>query len=327
MKPILLIGGSGVVGSAFARLLRQTYPGLPLIISGRDAARAAALADELGGASAVSVDLTQPDLGLGELELGAIAILFKDERVSALRYAQRRGVPFLSISTTLCEVAPEIATFTQQAKATLVLGGCWLVGLTAVGARLAAASLANVDAIHIGAVLDGDDFGGPAAALDSARMEAFSGAALQRRDGAYVWASGDDLVRSVTASDGAVLEAFGYSSSDVPILAETTDAPNITFDLAVRDGSDAAKARSHSEILYQITGTDETGQRTEVRYGLSHPQGQVQLTALGGVMVLERLAGLSGSQPDKGLHFADALIDESVFGERVKSVGGTFGPI
>ena len=158
MKPILLIGGSGVVGSALARLLRQTYPGLPLIISGRDAARAAALADELGGASAVSVDLSQPDLGLGQLDLGAIAILFKDERVSALRYAQRRGVPFLSISTTMCEVAPEIATFTQQAKATLVLGGCWLVGLTAIGARLAAASLASVNAIQIGAVLDSDDF-------------------------------------------------------------------------------------------------------------------------------------------------------------------------
>jgi saccharopine dehydrogenase-like NADP-dependent oxidoreductase len=57
---VLIVGGSGVVGSTAARTLRRLHADLPITIGGRDLARARAVAEEIGDADAVVVDLARP---------------------------------------------------------------------------------------------------------------------------------------------------------------------------------------------------------------------------------------------------------------------------
>ena len=63
-KPVLILGGSGQAGAGAAATLRGWYPTLPLTIAGRDIERAQRVADELGAATAVTIDLRRRDLGL-----------------------------------------------------------------------------------------------------------------------------------------------------------------------------------------------------------------------------------------------------------------------
>ena len=57
--PILLIGGSGIVGRWTARLLRAAHSAAPLLIGGRDLSRARAAAAEVGAAEGVVIDLSE----------------------------------------------------------------------------------------------------------------------------------------------------------------------------------------------------------------------------------------------------------------------------
>jgi hypothetical protein len=125
--PLLLIGGAGVIGRQTAQLLRANYPEVPFLFGGRNLAKANAAAAEIGQAEGVLLDLTAPDLGLGQRPLSAVVIFYMDHTLAALRFAQGRGVPFLSISTGIFEIAPEIAAYMHQPHAAaIVLGYEWL---------------------------------------------------------------------------------------------------------------------------------------------------------------------------------------------------------
>lgn len=90
---ILLIGVYGIVGRWASHFLRSAYPDVPLLIGGRNLAQAREWAAELGNAQGLQVDLSTSDFGLGDRSISAVATLFMDERVAALRFAQSRCVP------------------------------------------------------------------------------------------------------------------------------------------------------------------------------------------------------------------------------------------
>jgi hypothetical protein len=60
---VLIIGGSGVVGSQTAKILRRLYPDLPIAIAGGDLDKAGGVVEEIGRANAVKIDLERADLG------------------------------------------------------------------------------------------------------------------------------------------------------------------------------------------------------------------------------------------------------------------------
>ena len=127
--PILIIGGAGEVGRCATRFLRDQHPDVPLLIGGRDEQRAIRAAAAIDGASAVVVDLTASDLGLGEQRVSAVATLFTDETGAALRWAQQMGVGHVNISPSISELGLEEASDMQNpAAAPIVLGREWLVG-------------------------------------------------------------------------------------------------------------------------------------------------------------------------------------------------------
>ena len=324
--PILLIGGSGTVGRWTARFLRAAHPTVPLLIGGRDLAKAEQAAVEIGGAQGIVLDFAAKDLGLGERPVSAVAVLFTDARVAALRFAQARGVPHLSISPGIIELGPEVAAYIHQPhSAPVVLGTEWLVGATTVPTLKFARAFGRVHDITIGALLDEQDAFGPAAEADLERQTKTLSAAFIRRDDAYVWRVGDEAKATLRAVDGMEMEASAFTPNDVVGLASVTGAPNVRFHLAIGVSSSRRRGEPLStEIIIELSGEDHAGHPLRTRHAVVHPQGQMPLTGLGVAMLLERLIGLDGDPPTPpGLYFPYQLLDTDAYLARLQQIGGT----
>jgi hypothetical protein len=324
LNPILLIGGSGVVGAQSARLLRAAHPELPLLIGGRDGARAQKVAAEIGHAEGVVLDLAATDLGLGQRPVSAVAIFFKDDHLAALQFAQSRGVPYLSISSGIHEIAPEVAAYTHRPQTSaIVMGAEWLVGATTVPTLELAKEFHQLHDITLGALIDEQENSGPATEEDFERLKNIP-LALARREGAYYWRDGDEAKGRFHAVDGTPMQADAFSAFDVVALGAATGAPNIRFNLA--NGVSSSRRRGEpmsTEIIIELTGQDHQGQPLRTRHGVVHPQGQMYLTGLGVTLILQRLLGLDGQSPTPaGLYFPYQLLETATYFEGLKRVGG-----
>ena len=324
--PILLVGGSGIVGGWTARFLRAAHPNVPLLIGGRDLAKAKQAAAAIGGAEGVMLNLAADDMGLGERPVSAIAVLFTDQRVAVLRFAQSRGVPYISISPGINEIGPEVAAYVHTPHAApVVLGTEWLVGATTVPTLEFAKAFGRVNDITIGALIDEQDAFGPAAEADLERQTKTMPAALARRDGSYFWRVGDDAKARFRAVDGAEMEASALSPHDVVGLATATGAPNVQFNLAIGVSSTRRRGGPLStEIVIELAGNDHAGRPLRTRHAIVHSEGQMPPTGLGVAMLLERLVGLDGNPPTPaGLYFPYQLLEPTAYFARFQQIGGT----
>ncbi|RYG37901.1 NAD(P)-dependent oxidoreductase [bacterium] len=325
LDPLLLVGGSGTVGRWAARFLRASHPEVPLLIGGRDLAKAKKAAAEIGGAEGVAIDMAAADLGLGERAISGVAVLFTDERVAALRFAQTRRVPHLSISPGINEIAPEVAAYIHKPSATpVVLGTEWLVGATTIPTLEFAKAFSRLDSIAVGALLDEQDDFGPAATADLERQTKTVPAALARRDGAFYWRVGEEAKAKFRAIDGVEMDAEALSPYDVVGLATETGATNVSFNLAI--GVSSTRRRSEpmsTEIVIELAGEDHAGRSLRTRHAVFHPEGQMPLTGLGVAMVIERLTGLDGDPPTPpGLYFPYQLLEPKAYFARLEKAGG-----
>lgn len=322
--PVLFVGGSGNVARCAARMLREAHPDLPILVGGRTQSKVDAVAAELGRAEGVVLDLAADDLGLGTQGVSAVAIFFTDEHVSGLRFAQSRGIPFLGISTGIQEMGPEVALFMKQPQASaVVLGAEWLVGAATFLALQAAREFSRVDEVVLCALLDDQDTGGPAAAADMERVTQLMPNALIRRDGAFVWLSGEETRTSFRAVDGTEVAAAAFSPFDVVSLATALNAPHVRMSLGVGVTSSRRRGEAMStEVLVELGGLDASGAELRTRHALVHPQGENPLTAQGVALLLERLLGLDGGAVvAPGLYFPSQLLEPAVYLERQKAQG------
>ncbi len=325
LDPILLMGGSGAIGRQTAQSLRAAYPDLPLLIGGRDLAKAQSTATEIGGAEGVVIDPARDDLGLGERQVSAVAVFYMDHSIAGLSFAQARGVPHLSISSGVFEIAPEIAAFMHTPNAAaVVLGYEWLVGATTVPALELAKAFSRVHEIRIGALVDEEDAGGPAVAADFEHLNKMLPAALTRKDGVYVWRAGDDAKAVFRAIDGTEIQATGFSSIDVVGLATATGARSVEFNLG--SGVSSSRRAGHglsTEIIIELNGEDHSGQQLSTRHAVFHPEGAAPLTAIGVSLILDRLVGLDGKPPTApGLYFPYQIHDTDTYLARLEREGG-----
>ena len=325
IAPILLMGGSGAIGKHTAAALRAQHPNIPLLIGGRDLAKAQQAAERIGNAQAVVTDPAADDLGLGDQPVSAVVVFYMDHALAGLRFAQKRGVPHLSISSGVFEIAPEIATYMHTPDAApIVLGYEWLVGATTASTLHVAEAFGRIDEIRLGALVDDQDTGGPTVASDFEHLNRMLPAALTRRDGVYIWREDDEAKARFRAVDGTPIEATGFSSIDVVGLAAATGAPNVQFNMAIDVSSTRRQGGAMStEILIELAGEDLQGTPLRTRHAVVHPKGAALLTALCVTMVLERLLGLDGGVPTKpGLYFPYQLLDRSRFLQRLQQEGG-----
>lgn len=327
-SPVLIIGGSGVVGSQAAKAIRRLHPGLPLAIGGRDLSRAQAVADEVRGAIGVRIDLDRADLGLDEnAAFSAVVIFVKDERLTSMRYAQNKGIPYISLSSGTFEVGPEVAQYIHAPdKAPILLASHWLAGAAIFPVLDTLSSYETVDAIRIGVLLDEEDMGGPAALADYNRITGNAPASLTVKDGKLHWASGQEALARYRSVDGVELDAAAYSPFDVMALAARTGAKEIRLDLAYSVSASRRRGEPFStEITLEVAGQAKDGEPLTRRHEIVHPQGQAPLTALGVALAVERMLGLAGGEaPKAGLYLPEVLIEPAYYVSRMKEFGTSF---
>ncbi|WP_130099300.1 NAD(P)-dependent oxidoreductase [Siccibacter turicensis] len=323
--PLLLIGGSGVVGQYAARYLRAEHPTLPLLIGGRNQAKAQEVAASIAHAEGVAIDLTTDDLGLGDRQVSGVVVLVKDETLASVRFAQARGVPHVSISSGAAEIGPDMAAWLHHPEASaVVLGADWLVGSATIPAVKLAERFRRVDTINVGALLDEQEAAGPATEHDFKRLGEIMPAALTRRDGAFYWRAGENASARFHAVDGTPVEATAFSPFDIMGLANATSAPNIAFNLATGITSSRRRGEGMStEIIIDMQGEGLDGEPLRLRQAVVHPQGQRPLTATGVTLLTERVLGLDGRPAQRpGLYFPYQLIDFDTWKARMTKTGG-----
>jgi hypothetical protein len=326
-KPVLILGGSGQAGAGAAAVLRRWHPTLPLTIAGRDIDRAQRVADELGAATAVTIDLRRSDLGLpADHRYSAVVAALWDKHLHGLRYAQHRGVPYLSISSGLVDIAPEVIAGAQHAGgAPILVASHYCAGVAVLATLHSAREFDRIDTIRIGAVLDETDIGGPAGIADMERWSAAAPAGLVRRDGVFTWVTGPDAQADVPGADGAVLPGQSIAILDVPSLALATGAPNVRVDLAVGESGGRRRGEPASiEIRIDLEGAGPGGAPLSTSRYLVHPAGQRPLTALGIALGVERLLGLRGEAVSPGIHTPEGLLDAAYAVERLTELGAVF---
>jgi len=324
---VLILGGSGQAGAGAAAVLRRWHPELPLTIAGRDLGRARRVADELGAATATTIDLRRGDLGLPpDAEHLAVVAALWDDRLHGLRYAQERGLPYLSISSGLVDIAPEIVASAQRPGGSPVLvASHFCAGICVLATLHAGREFERIDTIRIGAVLDESDAGGPAGLADLERWATATSAGLVRRDGVFTWIAEADGRTDVPSTDGVRVPGQSIAILDVPSLALATGAPNVRFDFAVGESAGRRRGGPASiEIRIDVEGTGPGGRPRALHRHLVHPEGQRPLTALGIALGVERLLGLRGEAVPPGVHTPEALLDPAYAAERLAEIGAEF---
>ncbi|WP_245913746.1 hypothetical protein [Nannocystis exedens] len=323
-NPVLLLGGSGVVGSRVARTLRRLQPELPIVIAARNAEKAAAVAAKIGGpTTAATVDLSREDLGLDAgAAFSAIVALLKDPWLSSLKYAQAQQTPYVSFASFAFEIGPEIAHYVQrpQSAPIVVLGHVFGGVGTLAALHLASENFKKVESVALAGVVDADDQGGPASQADFERLTQECPSALIRRDGLWRWVEGQDAVREVVDVTGAPRRGQALPLLDVVSLAAALDANSLRVDLAGRErtgGQDPS-----TELIVEIAGEGPDGAPARRRYELVDADVYANLSAHGAALATERLLGLAGGQaPAPGLYHPESLLEPGYVMRRLQELG------
>jgi hypothetical protein len=310
---VLVVGGSGVVGARALRALRQLQPDLPITIGARDLARAERLAREIGRSDALKIDLELPDLGLPpHRRFAAIAVLLKDEALRTLRYAQDTAAAYVSFSEFAFDIAPTVAAYVERpASVPILFLGQFLGGTVAAATLSFARELRTIHSIQIGAILDEDDSGGPAAQGDGDRVRNGVPHSLLRKEGRFIWAREQDAARTFVDGRGRSWQGSAYPLLDVASLAAATGAQSVRVDFAIRPRTSRAREEGPStEVIVELEGTRDDGTSAQMRYELVDPDVHAGLSARGLALAIERMLGLRGGPAiTAGLHQPETLLD------------------
>lgn len=322
--PVLILGGTGVVGSATARTLRHLYPDLPIAIAARDQEKCNALAREIGHVEVARVDLGRADLGLAPAsQYSAVVAVLKENTLNPLRYAQGNSLPYISMADGVFEIGPAVARHVHQpASAPILLAGHWAAGMATLPALYFARKLKTVYAMKLAAVLDPEDEAGPMAHKDVEEVMLASPRPLTLDDGTWRWVGEEGATRRIRDIKGAEIDAYAMSVIDVASLAAAMDLSSVRFDLATLEAGRRPDGTASHELIIEIHGERQDGNTNPLRIDIEAPQGVSGLTALGIVIGLERLLGLAGgSPPPAGLYFPEVLVNPDHAMDRLTESG------
>ncbi len=329
--PVLLAGGYGVVGAQVARLLRERHPDLPLLLGGRTPSRGQALADELGGAEAVALDLGVPGDPLAALPTlpAAIVSTVNDLDDRLLDAAVARGVPLVDVTRWTSLVHRSLARCAADPpRSPVLLASGWMAGVAPLLAAWAARDLGAVAQVDIAIRYALADRSGP----DSvAYMDRFAERFETTIDGRQVLVTGLSDRRDATFADGSHGPVYRLDTPEQLTLPITIGAPTV----ATRIGFDSAAATRGLALLRRtgvlralahprLTGLrhaalhqpgdggpaqlriDVRGAAGAVTVQVLDPLGQSHLTACGAVVEAERVLGLDDAGPEPaGVRFPE----------------------
>jgi hypothetical protein len=320
--PVLLLGGSGVVGRRVARALRRLHPDLPIVLAARDVAKATAVAAQVGGpTTATRVDLAREDLGLAGASFGAVVTLLKDPWLNSLKFAQARGTAYLSFASFAFEIGPEVAHFVERPQsAPILLLGHVFGGVGTLAALHLARGFKKVESIALAGVVDADDQGGPSSQADFERLGASVPSALIREDGLWRWVASEEAGREVVDVSGVKRQGGALTLLDVVSLAAATAARSIRVDLAAREAVHGRGAAT--ELIVEIAGEDHEGAAKQARLEITDDDVYANLSAYGAALATEKLLGLAGhAAPGPGLYHPESLLAPEAALQRLQTLG------
>jgi hypothetical protein len=321
---VLFAGGSGFVGRTAVRWFRERHPSVRVLVGGRNLLAASEVAQEVGAAEAVAIDLDKPCLGLGnDVAVAAVVMLAPEAGLNGLSYAQDLGVPYLNINAALTEIGPELAMFAHRATAApVVLASHWMAGAATFLALNSAKGFESVQSIRLGAIVDEKDPVGPAAIEDMKRVHSAAPAAMVFEGGRRIWLSGDAAKGKFTSVDGRSLDATAFSTFDTASLHAATGALDIRFDLVNGESSSRRRGgEAATEIVVEIEGESD-GQMKRSRSMLEFKHGTASLTGLSVVLSLASVLGLNDRSPARpGLYLPELLSDPKWFLDELRSGG------
>jgi hypothetical protein len=323
---VLFAGGSGFVGRTAVKWFRQRHPTVRMLVGGRNLQAAGEIAQEVGAAEAVAIDLDKPRLGLDEdVAVAAVVMLAPEAGLKGLSYAQDSGIPYLNINAAITEIGPELALFAHHATAApVVLASHWMAGAATLLALNSAKGFESVHFIRLGAIVDDKDPVGPAAIEDMERVHGSAPAALVFEGGRRVWLSGDAAKGKIESIDGRSLDATAFSTLDTASLHAATGASDIRFDLVNGESSSRRRGgEAATEIVVEIEG-EADGRTKRSRRVLEFKQGTASLTGLSIVLLLASVLGLGDRDPVRpGLYLPELLCDPQWFLDELRSGGAT----
>lgn len=321
-KRVLIAGGYGEIGSHIARHIRNNYPDIELILTGRNPDKGKPLATELGGVELATLDLQKPfnlsDFGHIDLVIASLV----DPADALIEQAWEHGINYISMTRLVNELTSLLLhTLQKPSHATVVLADHWQVGIATLIAKNAAAAFSKIDSIEVSALYDEADPIGP---MVIEQLDSFHGPALLRKDGKWMWLSGEDNAKILTLFNGEQVNASPLAALDATSLAAITGAKNIRFDFAVGKsiGTQKGEIASH-DVYIDIEGTLTSGAPGRTRTLVSGTKGQSSMTGLGAMLMMEGVLGLAGqTSPEKGkIYLPETLLTNPIDLERLKTFG------
>lgn len=324
--PVLILGGTGLVGNQTVKILRKLYPDLPIAIAGRDKSKGEALAAEVGNAVAIQADAGQVGLGLADgASYSAVVALLKENTLNPLRFAQEQGIPYISMADGAFEIGPAVARYMYKPNsAPMMLASHWVAGMTTLPLLQFTPEFSKIESIRAAVIMDPNDPIGPMAHRDVELVMQNSPRPLILDDGTWRWVEEEVAARKVKNRAGEEVEVFGMSVLDTISLAAATDARSVRLDFGTAPTLNERSGEGFShELILEIRGETKDGKTLDLRVDIDTPQGVTGLTALGVVLGLERLLGLAGGAPvAPGLYFPENLIDPAHAIARLIEFGG-----
>ncbi len=320
---MLIAGGYGLVGAQAAELLRERRPGLPLVLAGRTPANGGALAERLGGATCVRIDLTEAADPLGDLAEVPAAILatVNDPRGALLQAALDRGIPYVDITRWTALVRGALVRCAATpAHAPVMLASGWMGGVVPLLAAWAARDLQTLDRIDIAIRYALADRAGPDSVAYMDRLADRFETTIDGEPRLVPALSDARRVGFADGSRGRVLRIDTPEQMTLPaVIGAPTVATRIGFDdqtttatlaglrrlgvlrlLAAERLTDTRRALMHrpGEGGPALVRIDLSGDERTATVQVHDPAGQSHLTAVGAVIAIERVLGLDGGPPE-----------------------------
>jgi hypothetical protein len=321
-KRILIVGGYGLVGSKIARLIRDKYNAIEIILAGRNPQNGARLATELKNAETAYLNLDE-GFQLSDFDKIDLIITAMEDHSNILREAAiLNGIASITVSEVADEISPTaFLGLHKTISAPVVFAGHWQGGILTLVTKQLAGKFSHITRIETAGLYDERDPIGP---LVASEVNGFIGQALLREAGKWQFVDSKENAREILLYDQTSATGYPMSTLDVPSIAAFTSAANIRFDFAIGKSIGSGQGLEASHDLYiDIEGVLLSGQATKLRTIVSGPKGNSHLTAVGVFLITEAIFGLGGqSAPQKGgLYLPETIISTDDIVSRLREFG------
>lgn len=309
-----IAGGYGMIGSNLATQLLARFPDSTLILGGRSPQKGEALAQQLGNAFTVSLNLMQGEIPPLAAKSQLIISAVPDPKHTLGEYAFRHSIDFIDITIGTADGYAPLLNMAMRAQAASAIAplGYYEAGMFLPLVDKISRQFNTVKSLRLTALHDPLD---PVGTITEQELGHDLPPAFIRADGVWGYTTEMDKISLLS---GETVETTPFGILDISAIAAMTGAENVRLDVAVGTSEGMRKSGKASIELYvDVEGTDRSGMVISRRIVASNPQGQAYFTAFGIVRVIEALLQKTVS----GMIFPEQLLNYDAVLTTMKDAG------